>query len=154
MRLFVDIAKELLRKRVFLVYGASDQSDEFSSCGETLIAEGRATDFKLSSVRPEDFGLQSGPSELVRGGDRERNVRHALEVLSGAAGGAGKSIVAMTAGAALYLAEHAPSLAEGVTRAREVIECGAAWGLLERMRRRCALADQNVGPATDVDRSD
>ena len=65
------------------------------------------------------------------------------QVLEGARGGAAPSsnvgalsdIVALNAGAALYVAGRAPSLREGVETAREILASGAAMAKLEALKR-------------------
>ncbi|MBW6456927.1 MAG: anthranilate phosphoribosyltransferase, partial [Trueperaceae bacterium] len=56
----------------------------------------------------------------------------ARDILAGRERGPRRDVVALCAGAALYLAERAPDLASGVRRALELLEAGAGLEVLER----------------------
>ena len=127
------IAEVLMRlgvKRGMVVYGL-DRLDEISACAETLVCEFDVEQSKTYTVSPEDFGLERcGRTELL-GGSPEQNAAITRAVLSGREQGGKRTAVLMNAGAALYIADKAPSIAEGVKLAAELIDSGAALEKLE-----------------------
>jgi len=113
-------------EHAWLVYG-DDGLDELSITGPTTVVEVReGVVGEPFSVSPEMYGLQRhGFGELIAG-TPERNAEVSKRVLSGEQGGA-LDIVALNAGAALFLAGVAESVADGVERALEAVESGKAW---------------------------
>ncbi len=94
------------------------------------------------SVDPARVGLEYAPLESLRGGDAAHNARVVLETFAGAAGPI-RDAVLLNAGVALAVAGGAPvtdeatldaALAEGIARARDAIDSGAATATLERWR--------------------
>lgn len=71
----------------------------------------------------------------VAGGTPEENAADLEGIVTGEVGGAKREIVLANAGAAIYLAGEADSLAEGAEVAANAIDEGGAAAKLERMRR-------------------
>jgi len=117
--------------RALVVHG-SDGLDEITITGETFVAELR--DGKVSSykIRPDDVGLSEAVISSIAGGGAADNARIVREILAGT-GGPGRDIVLFNAGAAIYVAGRAASLAEGVEAARESIDQGRALKKLEAL---------------------
>jgi len=114
-----------------LVVWGREGLDEISLAGATLIGElrnGRVTEYE---VEPEQFGLARADSAALRVEDPAQSKALVLEALSNAAGPA-RDIVALNAGAALYAADVAASIADGVARAKVVLESGAARAKLDQ----------------------
>ncbi|WP_425147539.1 anthranilate phosphoribosyltransferase [Deinococcus sp.] len=106
--------------------------DEFTVAGANTVSElkdGRVTDL---SVTPEEVGLERFPANLFVGGTPGENAGITRALLQGRGTPAQRAIVALNAGAALYLAGQAPDLAGGVTWAQHLLASGAGWELLER----------------------
>jgi anthranilate phosphoribosyltransferase len=119
--------------RAWLVHGA-DGADEISAAGETFVVElrdGRITEF---SIHPEDAGLPVHPFSALVGGAPAENAA-ALRALLDGAEGAYRDAVLLNAAAALVIAERAADLPEGVARARESIDSGAAKAKAEGLAR-------------------
>ncbi len=83
-------------------------------------------------VDAERLGLRSAPLEEVRGGTPEENALILSEVLGGVRQDAHRDVVALNAGAALYVSGGASSLREGVDRARDVLARGEGLAVLEQ----------------------
>ncbi|HET7780085.1 MAG TPA: anthranilate phosphoribosyltransferase [Rudaea sp.] len=114
-----------------LVVWGREGLDEISLAGPTLIGElrdGRVSEYE---VEPEQFGLARAGSAALRVDNPEQSKMLVLEALSNAAGPA-RDIVALNAGAALYAAGIAASIADGVARAKVVLESGAARAKLDQ----------------------
>jgi anthranilate phosphoribosyltransferase len=86
------------------------------------VQDGRLEDY---TVIPEQFGLSRHPADAVPGGDPQRNAEIAREIFAGETGAA-RDLAVLNAGAAIYAAGRAETFGEGVTRAQEAIEAGAA----------------------------
>jgi anthranilate phosphoribosyltransferase len=114
-----------------LVVSSADGLDEFSVSGATRVVELR--DGRLSSydVTPDQVDLESSADGAVGAGTPEENAQVLREVLSGKAG-TERSLAVLNAGAAIYVAGRAGTLAEGVRAAERSIDDGAAASVLER----------------------
>lgn len=125
-------------KRALVVHG-QDQMDEISASAPTTVCELREGFYRTSVIKPEDFGLTRGRKEDVIGGSPEENARITREVLSGKERGTKRTIVLMNAGAALYIAGKADSIASGVKLAADQIDSGKALETLENVIRESNL---------------
>ncbi|MBQ8063530.1 MAG: anthranilate phosphoribosyltransferase [Clostridia bacterium] len=117
-------------ERGMVVYG-KDRMDEISASSETAVAEINNGWYKTYSIRPEDFGLTRGTKEELVGGTAEENATITRDILSGKEQGTRRNAVLMNAGACFYVAGVTETLAEGVQKAAEVIDSGAALKTLE-----------------------
>ena len=72
------------------------------------------------------------PPEALRGGTPEENARALIGILEGAPGPLREAVL-LNAGAALWVADAVQTLADGVLRAAESIDSGAARARLERL---------------------
>jgi anthranilate phosphoribosyltransferase len=117
--------------RAWVVHGA-DGLDEISTTGYTKISEYRNGAVNTFYLHPGDVGLAKASPEALRGGDAGDNARVAAAVLQGESGAA-RDIVLLNAGASLLIAGAVPSVADGIRRAAEAIDSGAARGVLERL---------------------
>ena len=110
--------------------------DEIATFGETIIAEGRYGEVITRTISAATLGLpEAKPAEVAPGATIDDSVRFLLGVLDGSDRGARRSIVLANAAAALFVAGAAATLAEGVIRAGEVIDSGAAIAKVEALRR-------------------
>jgi anthranilate phosphoribosyltransferase len=115
-----------------MVVAAEDGLDELSISARTRVIEvieGRTDEW---FVDPGEFGLDKADLEEVAGGSPEGNAAAVRAVLAGE-GGPRRDLVLLNAGAAIYVAGVAGSLAEGVEKAAEAIDSAAAADLLERL---------------------
>jgi anthranilate phosphoribosyltransferase len=113
-----------------LVVWARDGMDEISLAGPTLVGELRDGVVREYEVEPEQFGLPRADSALLRVAGPLASKAMLLEALENRPGPA-RDIVALNAGAALYAANVAPSIVDGVDRAKAVLESGAARAKLD-----------------------
>jgi len=106
--------------------------DELSVCGENAVArlqDGEVSEFVLT---PEEAGVGRHPASALVGGTPAENALITRRLLQGQGTEAQRDVVALNAGAALWLAGRSSDLASGVRQARELLDAGAAWTLLER----------------------
>jgi len=123
------VLAELGTIRAFVVHG-SDNLDEISNTGESLVAEVREGAVRTFTVRPEDFGMPRATIRDLQGGDREQNAQIIRALLKGEPGPR-RDIVLMNAAAALVAGARARELKEGVALAAQSIDSGAAARKLE-----------------------
>ncbi|MCR5690908.1 MAG: anthranilate phosphoribosyltransferase [Eubacterium sp.] len=105
--------------------------DEITVHGVTHCCEIRNGQLKSYDITPEQFGLKTYPLEEILGGSPEENAQITKDILSGKITGAKRDIVLMNAGAAIYLGIDGISLEEGIKKAAEVIDSGAAYKKME-----------------------
>ncbi|MEF3077228.1 anthranilate phosphoribosyltransferase [Methylobacter sp. Wu1] len=114
-----------LGSRHVLVVNADDGLDEISIASATRVAELKDGQVTTYTVAPEQFGLQRADiAELAVDGTAS-SLAMVKSVLDNKPGPA-RDIVALNAGAAIYAADLADSLAAGVEKAQQVIASGAA----------------------------
>jgi len=127
-----EARRRLGTERAWVVHGA-DGADEITLAGTTQVAEMYGGTVRSFTLEPGDFGFEKVPAEAIRGGDPEKNASIALSVLQGEPGPPRDTVLA-NAAAALLICGHALTLEEGVDRATESIDSGAAYDRLEYLR--------------------
>jgi anthranilate phosphoribosyltransferase len=112
-------------ERALVVYG--DGIDELTVCGETRVTELDADGVtRTYTVHPSHVGLAYYEKPEIAGGSPEENAVTIRAVLNGELHGAKRDVVLLNAGAALYLADQAPTIEAGVAKADEILKSGAA----------------------------
>ncbi len=120
----VRALQRLGAEHAVVVYGR-DGMDEISLGAATLVGElknGQITEYE---IHPEDFGLTMASNRALKVDTPEQSMAMLLGVLDNEPGAA-RDIVMVNAGAALYAANVASSIADGLERARAAIASGAA----------------------------
>jgi anthranilate phosphoribosyltransferase len=115
-----------------LVVNGSDGLDEITISGITNIAELKAGQVSEYTVTPEQFGLKSAPLDSIRVANIEEAKAMLLGVLGNQAGPA-RDIVLLNAGAAIYVAGLADTMANGIKLASEVVAGGLAKNKLQQL---------------------
>jgi anthranilate phosphoribosyltransferase len=126
----VRVLKELGSKHVLVVYG-KDGMDEVSLGAATLVGELKDGAVREYEIHPEDFGLSMISNRGLRVANAAESKAMVLEALSNTPG-TPREIVTFNAGVALYAADVASSIADGIERARAAIASGAAKAKLEQ----------------------
>jgi anthranilate phosphoribosyltransferase len=130
-RTLADALVQLGATRAFVVHGAGG-IDELSPCGPNLVCEVDNGSVREYELDPRDLGVdRCDPSEL-RGGDPATNARALREVLAGGDGGHRAAVILNAAGG-IAAAGHAENLREGIERARDAIDSGAAAARLDEL---------------------
>jgi anthranilate phosphoribosyltransferase len=125
----VRVLQQLGTERALVVWGR-DGMDEISLGAATLVGELRDGVVREYEVHPEDFGIGMAASRNLRVADPAGSKAMLLGALRGEAG-LPLEIVALNAGAALYVAGVADSIGDGIERARAAVASGAALRKLE-----------------------
>jgi anthranilate phosphoribosyltransferase len=126
----VRVMQRLGASHVLVVWG-KDGMDEISLGAGTLVGELKDGEIREYEIHPEDFGLRMASSRQITVAGAEESRALVLEALAGREGAA-REIVVLNAGAALYTANRAGSIQEGVAQAREAIASGAARAKLDQ----------------------
>jgi anthranilate phosphoribosyltransferase len=121
-----------LGSRHVLVVHSRDAMDEISVADVTDVAELRGGLVRRFSIQPEDFGLRRLPTASLKASDASESLAIIRSVLEDHAGPA-RDMVLLNAGAALYAAGVASSLAEGMERGDRAIASGAARNKLDEL---------------------
>jgi anthranilate phosphoribosyltransferase len=120
----VRALQRLGAEHAVVVYG-KDGMDEVSLGAATLVGELKNGEITEYEIHPEDFGMLMASNRALKVETPQQSMAMLLGVLNNEPGAA-KDIVVLNAGVALYAANVTSSMAEGIQRAREAIESGAA----------------------------
>src|SRR5690242_761239 len=115
-----------------LVVSADDGIDELSIASRTRVIEVANGGTEEWFVEAADLGLEAAPLEAIPGGEPDENAAVVRSIFAGEPGPP-RDVSALNAGAAIYVAGGAADLADGVARATEAIDSGAAREVLERL---------------------
>ena len=125
----VRVLQRLGSRRAVVVWG-KDGMDEVSLGAATMVGELVDGEVREYEIHPEDFGLHMKSNRGLKVADAQESKEMVLEALRGI-DGTPREIVVLNAGAALYAAGIAESIADGIARARAAIASGAAMRKLE-----------------------
>ena len=120
----VRVLQRLGSKHVLVVYG-KDGMDEVSLGAATMVGELKDGEVREYEIHPEDFGLRMVSNRGLKVADAVESKTMLLEALDNIEG-TPREIVVLNAGVALYAANVAGSIADGIERARAAIASGAA----------------------------
>ena len=126
----VRVLQRLGSRRALTVYGM-ESLDEISISGPTLVGELKDGRINEYTVHPEQFNMPVHDPRALRVGNVEESKAMLLGAIENKVGAA-RDIVALNAGASIYVAGIATSLADGVERAQELIANGAARQKLDQ----------------------
>jgi anthranilate phosphoribosyltransferase len=126
----VRVLQQLGSRHVLVVHG-KDGMDEVSLGAATLVGELRNGEVREYEIHPEDFGMAMVSHRGLRVANASESRTMVLEAIGGAPG-APYEIVCLNAGVALYAADCAGSIAEGIALARTAIASGAARRKLDQ----------------------
>ena len=119
-----NVLKALGSKHVLVVH-ASDGLDEISIGASTFVAELKEGDIRCYDIEPEQFDLKREAVESLAINNAEESLAVINSVFDGQTGPS-RDIVVLNAGAAIYAADIADSLDEGIKQAQSVIDNGMA----------------------------
>jgi len=126
----VRVLQRLGSDHVMVVFGMNGM-DEISLSGETLVGELKNGEVREYVVHPSDFGMPVYDTRVLKVADKAESVQCIQRAFANEDGPM-RDIVLLNAGAALYCANVASSVAEGVKRAREVVASGGAMKKLSQ----------------------
>ena len=131
VELMANVLKQLGSSHVMVVH-AEDGMDEISISAPTRVAELKAGEVRCYSLSPADFGMQTASLDELRVGSAEESLAMIRGVFADNPGPA-RDIVCLNAGAAIYVAGCADSLAAGIEAAQAAISSGKAAEVLQNL---------------------
>src|SRR5436305_5406023 len=127
----VRVLQRLGSRHVLVVYG-KDGMDEVSLGAATMVGELKDGEVSEYEIHPEDFGLTMASNRALRV-ETPSESKTMIEAVLADEPGPARDIVVLNAGAALYAANVATSLGDGVVRARGAIADGSARAKLDQV---------------------
>ena len=129
-------------ERVWVVHGA-DGLDEISTTGYTKVSEGHQGTVRTFHVHPGDFGLRKATLAALEGGATADNAAIVRRILGGETGAA-HDIVALNAGAGLFVAGRVGSVREGIATASAALATGRVGSVLDALVRVTSRTEQRA----------
>ena len=121
---FSTVAKNLDMEHVMIVHG-DDGLDEISISGPTNISEYKNYKIKEYTISPQDFGISISPFDEISAQSSEESLRMVREAFSGERS-AVQDMIALNAGAGLYIARKVDSISDGIELAYTLMNNGKA----------------------------
>ena len=130
-------------KQYFVVHG-HDGLDEITTTTLTTIGVVDGENISVYELDPESLGIPRASAKDLKGGTPEQNAEITESILNGETGPR-RDVVLLNAAAAIVAGEKAVTLEDGLTRARESIDSGAAAGKLSELAVRTASLGSSEG---------
>ena len=124
-----NVLKSLKSRHVMVVH-SEDGLDEFSISQKTYVAELKDNNVSTYTVEPHDFGIKMGDLNQLRAENAKESLTLILNAFSGSKGPT-RDIIALNAGAAIYVSGLVDSLDNGILKAFQVLSDGSAQGKLD-----------------------
>jgi anthranilate phosphoribosyltransferase len=124
LNIFSTVAKNLDMEHVMVVHG-DDGLDEISISGPTQISEYKNYKIEEYTISPQEFGIATSPFEEISAQSSEQSLRMVQEAFSGEQS-AVQDMIALNAGAGLYIARKVDSISDGVELAFTLMNNGKA----------------------------
>ena len=121
---FASVAKNLSMDHVLIVHGF-DGLDEITITDSTYVAELKDNSISEYQISPKDFGLNMGKLSEISAQSPKDSLQLIREAFSGDKS-AVQDMIALNAGAALYLAKVVNSIVDGVELSFELMNNGMA----------------------------
>jgi anthranilate phosphoribosyltransferase len=129
-RPMAEVLRILSLSRAMVVHGSG--LDEITTTGDTFVCELDHGTITAYTLTPDTFGIAPASLSDLRGGDPQENARIIRDILAGERG-AGRDIVLLNAGAAIYTGGLARDLHEGIDQAASSIDSGSAGDRLNAL---------------------
>ena len=136
---FAEVLKKLGSRRVLVVHG-HDGMDEITLTTTSRCSELKDGKVKTYDIDPSAFFEDPCTADDLEGGNPADNAVITRDILKGRLSGPKRNIVLINAAASLLAANQVTDLAEGLRKAAESIDSGAAYDKLERL---IALSQQS-----------
>ena len=121
---YAEVLRQLGRKRAWAVHGQG--TDELTLTGTSEVQEVRDGNIAAFILDPRELGLSPCPPEALKGGERKENAQILTQILDGSERGPKRDVVLLNCAAACVISGIAADLSEGLSRAAEAIDSGAA----------------------------
>ena len=128
VRTAAEVLKELGSEHVMVVH-SHDGMDEISLATATDVAELKQGEIREYSIEPEDFGINKQAVDSLLVDNAEQSLELIKQALTGIKGPAA-DILALNAGAAIYVAGRCENIQQGIQMAQKIMQQGTAWQLI------------------------
>lgn len=132
LEVLAQVLMNLGTAHALIVHG-EDGLDEITTCGRTFICEQYKGGIKKYEITPEEFGIKRAGSDELAGAGARDNAGIILSILGGNKS-AQRNIVVLNAAAAIYAADKAGSIKEGISLAEKSIDSGEALKKLQLLK--------------------
>ena len=132
LRCYAEVLQKLGRTRAWTVHGSG--ADELTLAGPTKGFDVQQHIISEFSILPHQLNLPTIPLQALRGGERDTNAAILVSVLDGSECGSQTLTVALNAAAGFLITGVVSSLPEGIDKASELIQSGAALAKLRAMQ--------------------
>ena len=129
LKIFANALNNLNIKFAWVV-NSEDGLDEISPYAKTNVIQLKDNKISTYDVHPHDFGLEEGSLDSIQADNAEQSLALIHEAFSGKKGVA-RDIIALNAGAAIYVSGLVNSLEEGITKANQTLSDGSAQDKLD-----------------------
>ena len=119
-------------KHALVVHG--NGLDEVTLDGKTKIAEFEDDHVRTYEIKPTDFKIKLANLQEIKGGSAEQNGKIILDILHGKEKGPKKDIVVLNSAAAIYAADKASSIKEGIDMAIDSVDSKKALEKLSKLK--------------------
>lgn len=132
LRIMAKVLGNLGIKHAMVVHG-EDGLDEITTTAATEVCELKKGKVHCYTISPSDFGIKKARLKDLAGGSAQDNAAIAMAILQGEKGKP-RDIVVINAGCAIYTADKAKSIKEGIKLAKDSIDSGQALRKLEELK--------------------
>jgi len=129
--LMAEVLKNLGVERAMVVHGL-DGLDEITITTKTKVSELKDGLIYCYYIDPRDYGLSLRSHDELKGGTPHENAEIIKDIFHSNKG-AKRDLLLINAGAAIYVGKQAKTLAEGIDRAKEIIDEGLAMKKLNQL---------------------
>lgn len=119
-------------KHALVVHGL-DGLDEVTTTDETQVSELKGGKVKSFKISPTDFGIKKPKLDELKGAESDYNIKITMDILNGKEGPQ-YDIVILNAGCAIYAADKAEDIGEGIELAKKSIATKSALKKLEQLK--------------------
>jgi len=116
-----------------LIVHGEDGLDEITTCGKTFVCEQYKGSLKNYQISPEEFGIKRAKLGDLSGATPQENAGIILDIFNGNKG-AHRDIVVLNAAAAIYTADRAASIKEGIALAQKAVDDSSALKKLQLLK--------------------
>ncbi|SHE41552.1 anthranilate phosphoribosyltransferase [Caldanaerobius fijiensis DSM 17918] len=120
-----EVLKNLGTEKAMVVHGM-DGLDEITITSNTLVSEIKDGEIIDYEIDPRDFGIPYARMEDISGADARYNAELIVRIFKGEKGPA-RDIVILNSAAALYVGNAVEDMREGIIKAKDIIDSGAAY---------------------------
>lgn len=133
---YLEVLANLFMKLGFkktLTFSADIGMPELSNVGKTTIVEQNGYKVQKYTVQPRDLGVEEAKEKEIKTGGREQNIIDFVKILQGKGEQAKSDLVAVNAGAALYVLGDVKTLRLGTQKAQQILTSGAGYEKFKKL---------------------